>query len=441
MSEEKPAGADAYRIDEIVKELAQRIGPGAINEDLSARRRASEDGAAMSPLLAGRLPLGLADLVVTPTSVEEVPLIVSAAVRHGVPITVRGRGTGNYGQGIPMRGGIVLDTRKLAQIDAPATGSMTAEAGARIIDMDREAHAAGQELALMPSTVQSSIGGFLSGGSGGAGTIEFGNTRQGFVLGLDVVHARADATIEHVEGDATLPYLHSFGIAGIIVRVTVKLRGAMDWRPVFSSFPSLASAASTFREIGTLTPPPKLVSADDPELAATLPKDPAISRTSVSLRTIVTAETLDDTVRIIEEHGGTVNEVRSGYDETLRMSMAAYNHPAWWFLRANAGEFFHLEIFGDVLLNDPESVRGIFDNAQLHLELGHSVNFGMILLPYREPADIDDAIERLRAAGVAVHNCHSWLLVSRIEEIREFAHANDPAGLLNPGKLPEHAMR
>ena len=36
--------------------------------------------------------------------------MLAAACRHGVPITPRGKGTGNYGQGIPLYGGLVLDT-------------------------------------------------------------------------------------------------------------------------------------------------------------------------------------------------------------------------------------------------------------------------------------------------------------------------------------------
>ncbi|MDQ1131267.1 FAD-binding oxidoreductase [Microbacterium sp. SORGH_AS_0888] len=425
----------SHRLVSLIDELSARLDPRLISVDRRQRERASLDGATMSPILSELLPAGLADVVITPRAIDDVPVIVSAAVRHDIPLTVRGRGTGNYGQGIPLHGGIVLDTSGLTAVSTAQDGSITAEAGARMRAIDLVARESGQELCLMPSTVQSSLGGFLAGGSGGAGTIEFGNTRQGFVLALDVVHAHADARIVHVTGEQAQAYLHSFGVAGVIVRATVRLRPALEWRPVFASFPTLGEASSVFRALGALTPAPKLVSADDPELVGTLPADDALAPDRVSLRTIVADDTLEAAVEIIEAAGGRVDEVRSGYAETMRMSVIAYNHPAWWFLRAHTGDYFHLEVFGDVLLDDPESVRSLFDEAHLHLELGHSVNFGMLLLPYRDPGDVTAAIERLAAVGIGAHDCHSWILESPSLALRSAADRNDPHGVLNPGKL------
>ena len=36
--------------------------------------------------------------------------------RHGVPLTVRGAGTGNYGQCVPLDGGVVMLTTGLQRI-------------------------------------------------------------------------------------------------------------------------------------------------------------------------------------------------------------------------------------------------------------------------------------------------------------------------------------
>ncbi|MFT4306522.1 MAG: FAD-binding oxidoreductase [Microbacterium sp.] len=423
-------------LDALLTDLRAAIDPGGIALDLRQRERASVDGAAMSPVLAEQLPLGLADVVITPRTVDEVPLVLSAAVRHGIPVTARGRGTGNYGQGIPLHGGIVLDTGRLSAVCPAGDGTITVEAGARIRAIDLAARASGQELVLMPSTVQSSIGGFLAGGSGGAGTIEFGNTRQGFVVALDVVHAHEDARIEHVTGDAVLPYLHSFGVAGVIVRATVRLRPEVDWHPLYASFDRLADAAATFRLLGALTPPPRLVSADDAEIAAALPRDEAVDPARASLRAVLAPGTVADARAIVEAHGGRVEDVRRGYAETMKMSMTAYNHPAWWFLRAHAGEHFHLEVFGDALLEDPDAVRALFGDALLHLELGHSVNFGMLMLPYRHPDDVATAITRLAEAGIGAHDCHSWMLAGADARLHAAARHGDPYGLLNPGKLP-----
>ncbi|WP_440709983.1 FAD-binding oxidoreductase [Herbiconiux sp. YIM B11900] len=436
------ATVETTRIDALIQELREGTGPEAIDPatistDEAARRKASVDEAAMSPLLAAQLPLGLADVVITPTRVEEVPVIVSAAVRHGIPLTTRGRGTGNYGQGIPLHGGIVLDLRRLTAVVAVQEGSITAEAGARLLDLDKAARREGQELTVIPSTVQSSLGGFLAGGSAGAGTIAYGNTRQGFVLALDVVHAVEDARIVRVEGADAVPYLHSFGVLGVIVRATVRLHPEPAWVAVYARFDTLAAAGSAFRGLGTLHPAPKLVSADDAVIADALPRDEALPAGVVSLRTIVDASVLEAAERIVAEHGGSVVVAKPGAADALKMSMLAYNHPAWWFLRSHTGEYFHLEVFGDVVIDDPERIRALFPEAHLHLEYGHSVHFGALVLPYRAPGDIAAAIQTLTAAGIGSHDCHSWVIDSRPDELRRLARDTDPAGILNPGKFPE----
>ena len=49
----------------------------------------------MSPILSEQLPLGLADLVAYPADAEQIAAVVAAATRHRVPVTARGKGTGN----------------------------------------------------------------------------------------------------------------------------------------------------------------------------------------------------------------------------------------------------------------------------------------------------------------------------------------------------------
>ena len=64
-------------------DLARLLGPRGVSSDLRQREKASVDGARMSPIIAELLPLGLADLVVFPTSAEQVGPIIAAAKRQG----------------------------------------------------------------------------------------------------------------------------------------------------------------------------------------------------------------------------------------------------------------------------------------------------------------------------------------------------------------------
>jgi FAD/FMN-containing dehydrogenase len=107
-------------------ELVALLGARNVTSDLRARERASVDGARMSPIITELLPLGVADLVAWPTTAEDVGRVVAAAVRHGVPVTPRGKGTGNYGQAIPMSGGLVLDLSRARAVVEVGDGFITA---------------------------------------------------------------------------------------------------------------------------------------------------------------------------------------------------------------------------------------------------------------------------------------------------------------------------
>ncbi|HEY0375154.1 MAG TPA: FAD-binding protein, partial [Amnibacterium sp.] len=188
-------------LGDLADELRELLGERNVSTEARIRERSSVDGARLSPILTAQLPLGLADIVAFPTSAEQIAQSVAAAVRHGVPITPRGKGTGNYGQGIPMAGGLVLDVSRARAIVELGDGFVTAEAGAPMVVLEQAAWNAGQALWMYPSTAHSSIGGFLSGGSGGTGTIEHGSNDRGFVLALDVVHADGSSELVHLEGD------------------------------------------------------------------------------------------------------------------------------------------------------------------------------------------------------------------------------------------------
>src|SRR3546814_12993277 len=82
----------------------------------------------MSPNIAEMLPLGVADLVAYPTTAEEIAAVVAAATAHGVGITPRGKGTGNYGQAIPLHGGLVVDTSRARTIVGVDGDTITADA-------------------------------------------------------------------------------------------------------------------------------------------------------------------------------------------------------------------------------------------------------------------------------------------------------------------------
>ena len=210
----------------LAAELRSLLGDDAVSTADDMLDRSSVDGSRLSPIISEQLPLGRAELVVLPGDADGIAIAVAAAVRHQVPITPRGKGTGNYGQGIPMHGGLVVDTSRARTIHAVDSGAITADAGATFVELERAAAGIGQQILMYPSTARSTIGGFLSGGSGGTGSIKHGMLHTGYALALDVVHATPDAELVHVEGSDAELYLHNYGTAGIIARADGRARAA-----------------------------------------------------------------------------------------------------------------------------------------------------------------------------------------------------------------------
>lgn len=420
----------------LAAELGSLLGQNAVTTDRAAREKASVDGARMSPILAAKLPLGLADVVATPATPQDAAAAVAAAVRHGVPVTARGKGTGNYGQAIPTQGGLVLDLSRCRRVVEVGDGWMTVEAGTPMITIEQTARAHGQQVLMYPSTAQSTIGGFLSGGSGGTGSIAHGLTTSGrFVRALDAVHAAPEPSVVHVDGVDAQPYLHNYGTAGIIVRATIALEPLQEWRAVYASFDSFAEAAHAVRPIARLEPTPRLVSADPAPIASALPADPALPAGRASLRAIIDAATLDAVAEVIRRSGGRVDDMREGAQHTVRLSMISYNHPIEWFQKATSGEHFHVEVTGDALVDRLDELLAVYPGGLLHLEAMNTAPLGMLVAPYRSEADVLAGFERLAAIGVRHHSPHQSNVDFEVERTIALALQTDPKGLLNPGKL------
>ena len=89
--------------------LKSRLGGIRTEENPALVKQKSRDFFWYSPILKRQLDHVVGDIVVSPTSEAQVLETLSAAHALGIPVTPRGTGTGNYGQAMPLSGGIVLD--------------------------------------------------------------------------------------------------------------------------------------------------------------------------------------------------------------------------------------------------------------------------------------------------------------------------------------------
>lgn len=127
--------------------------------------RLSQDFAWFSPVLKRQLTDKRADIAVRPRTEDEIRQVVAACAREAIPITLRGSGTGNYGQSVPLHGGVILDLSGYNAFGWVRGDTGRAQAGIRLADFDRQARPHGWELRWLPSTFRSAT---LGGSSAAA---------------------------------------------------------------------------------------------------------------------------------------------------------------------------------------------------------------------------------------------------------------------------------
>jgi len=425
-------------IQSLKADLERELGADAVSTSEAARLSASTDWAHMSPVLEPLLPGGVADVVVTPRDSAGIAAAVGAAHRHRVPVTVRGQGTGNYGQGIPLYGGLVIDTSRANRIVSVGDGEIRAEAGASFVMMEKAARATGQELAILPSTVGSTIGGFIAGGSGGTGSIANGAIWDGYLHSLLVVPCTDDATPVEVPFPDNTAMAHAFGVSGVIAEATVELKPARTWTGLFASFPDLDGAVAAGEALFGLEPTPRLLSLDEAGIVATYrPVDPAMSDDRVSVRGIVTEESVPDAAAIVERHGGRVDAVRPKGPALI--ASLSYNHTTYR-VRKLRPELTHLQCMGPGLTRRRAEVASLVPESLIHLEGFRTARgrdwVSMLFLRYDGPDVLYRQMKELAGVEVYVDDPHTWVLHTlRLDDVRAAARKFDPDGLLNPGKL------
>ena len=154
-------------------------------------------------------------------------------------MTVRGAGTGNYGQCVPLEGGIVLDLSLMDKLEEiTPDGVAVCQPGLRLGALETEARKQGWELRMYPSTlVKASLGGFLAGGSGGIGSVAHGGLRDfDTVRAFEVVTMEDEPRVVLHEGAAVHEILHAWGTNGVITRIWFALAPAVEWTQITVAF-------------------------------------------------------------------------------------------------------------------------------------------------------------------------------------------------------------
>ncbi|HZU65131.1 MAG TPA: FAD-binding oxidoreductase, partial [Novosphingobium sp.] len=232
--------------------LSQRLSPIEVSTAEKVIKRKSRDYYWFSPVLKAQLEEVRADAIVTPASAGEVSQVVRFCVENRLPLTLRGGGTGNYGQAMPLKGGVVMDMTRLTAICHIGDGVVRAEAGAKMYDIEQAVNAAGYELRFFPSTWKSAtIGGFVAGGSTGCGAIGFGTLHSGDnVRAAKVLTAEESPRILELTGRDAQAVVHAYGTNGVILEVELALAPRRAWHDRIVAFDDLPTTLAFAAALG-----------------------------------------------------------------------------------------------------------------------------------------------------------------------------------------------
>ncbi|MDF3212971.1 FAD-binding oxidoreductase [Mesorhizobium sp. M7A.F.Ca.CA.001.09.2.1] len=410
-----------------------------------------------SPVLKQQLDHVTGDLIVTPKNEAELIRVLAACHRHGVPVTPRGSGTGNYGQAMPLSGGVVLNLAEMNEIKSIAPGRVVTGPGAILADIDKATRAhSGQELRLSPSTYNTaSIGGFIAGGSGGVGSINFGGLRDfGNVLRLRVVTMEAEPKALELTGADLHKVTHAYGTNGIISEVEMPLTAAYDWIDVIVGFDAFMDAARYGNALacqdGILTKLITPIAAPVPQLYFKRHQKFLSDGQSICV-VMVAQHGLDAFLAFTRRAGGEViyNAATATPDEKKGLPPAyelAWNHTTLRALRVDPS-ITYLQSFYPFpnQLALVEKMDAMFPGEVFsHLEFvrldGNITCFGLPLVKFTTEARLDEIVRLHEANGCPIFNPHRYTLeeggMKQTDAVQlAFKRETDPQGLLNPGKM------
>jgi FAD/FMN-containing dehydrogenase len=439
-----------------IEALAASLDGVPFTRDAAERQRAGSDYHWYSPVLAealrGRQPHG----VVRPRSVAEVERVAAACVRHRVPLTVRGGGTGNYGQCVPLYGGVSLDITGLDAVLALEPGRARVQAGILIHTLNQAAAATGQQLAMWPSTERiATLGGFIAGGHSGIGSLRHGILADpGNVTRLVVVTLEDPPRRVVLEGADIQRAHHAYGSNGILIEVEVALVPRVEWQHTIALFPrydtllhfGLAAGAASVRgelDLFQMSAVERRITPYYAGLRGRLQDEDAMFAQ-------VHPASLAGYKALVQAHGGRV--VVAGTEAELlaqglpSCTECAYNHTTLEALKSDRGVTY-LQVaypapFSPALVAAQMARFG--DEVFMHHEFsragGELVAFALPLVQYFDEPQLRALIASFEADGCAIYDPHTWVLedggMKQVDEAQlAFKRQADPLGLMNPGKL------
>ncbi len=417
-----------------------------------------------------------AEAVVFPRTEDQIARIMLLANEHRFYVTARGGGVGYTGGAVPVRGGIVLATKRFNQILEinKADLVVVTEPGVTNFNLQQAVEAQGLFYPPDPASWKDSfIGGNIAENAGGPRCAKYGATKQ-FVLGLDFVTPTGDVvraggrTTKNATGyNLAALMVGSEGMLGIITKCTLRLLPLPEARQtslaVFSSVEAACHCVASFADAGIM--PAALELLDSASINAIEDYEPSGLPRSAGALLIIEVDGLRETVLREAE---IVSEVcRASGAISFRGAATAEEATSIWEVRRKLSPAVRRtgvrKINEDVVVprsRIPELLAFISEVGQrdgfLIPTFGHAGDGNLhvnVMLQRDDEAErqlahktVREIFERAVALGGTISGEHGIgyakapyldiaLTGPTIELMKTLKRAMDPNGVLNPGKM------
>ena len=430
------------------------IGDIPCHDDAKYVGLKSKDYYWYSPILSAELDGLSAQLVVQPRTEAEVITVAAAIARHRIPLTIRGGGTGNYGQCVPMQGGVILETVKLDRVISIAPGRVVCEAGARMEAVEKAVSATGQMLSMFPSTKRlATMAGFVSGGSGGIGSLRNGMLRDGSnITYVRIVTVEPEPQVIELHGADILKVQHAYGTNGIITAIDYALVPETNWlhtTALFDGYDAALRFAAAAQDEGLdcflMTVVEGRFARFYKRLADYFPAD------KDAVFSMVAPDAAPAFAAFVAKHNGQITLQKTLHDmESANLPPAwecGWNHTTLQALKVEPGIWTYLQVeyprpFDPTLVS--RQIERYGDEVYFHHEMarmgGEVQIFALPLLRWVSRARTYEIIAEMEAMdGCTIYDPHVITIedggMKTIDTTQiDFKKQADPYGLMNPGK-------
>lgn len=424
----------------------------AISDRLTVKRKSRDMTAAFSPVMRQEMKDKFADVVVRPRHKDDVLRIASAAARNRMPLIARGAGTANFGQGIPLRGGAIVDMTALDKVMWIKPGAVRAECGIRLARIDEATRPQGFELRMFPSTKEAAtLGGYVAGGHSGVGCCVYGILRdRGNIRAMELVSIEEEPKTVELRGDDVLLAHHAYGTNGLITEIEMPLAPVWPWREVIVAFDGVMDAVRFAHDLaisdGIVKKLISILGAPIPQTIREMRQFGGASRSLVLC--LIAEQSMESFAPLVGGFGG---EIVSLAEE----GKGAYGIPLYEFswghtrLQVNKTDPSIVGLIGLYASADPvadiaKSEKRFRHLNGLHFEVkrfdGRLSFQGSPYFPFSGDAQLAEVMAGMAEDGAMIANNHTFkvkqggMKLVTPQDVA-FKRRMDPYNLCNPGKM------